>query len=106
MGDTCTRGCRFCNVKTSRTPAALDPNEPLATAEAIASWAIDYVVITSVDRDDLPDHGAGHLAQVVARPRAHRRSAGAPARRARAALRAPSGSARALSSAPLSVLCR
>ena len=48
MGDTCTRGCRFCNVKTSRTPPALDPLEAANTAEQIASWGVDYVVITSV----------------------------------------------------------
>ncbi|KAJ1636643.1 hypothetical protein T492DRAFT_625301 [Pavlovales sp. CCMP2436] len=65
MGDTCTRGCRFCNVKTSKTPPALDPDEPRKTAEAIASWEIDYVVITSVDRDDLPDHGSTHLGEVI-----------------------------------------
>lgn len=51
MGDTCTRGCRFCAVKTSRTPPALDPDEPRNTAAAIASWGLDYVVLTSVDRD-------------------------------------------------------
>ncbi|KAJ1426628.1 hypothetical protein B484DRAFT_397500 [Ochromonadaceae sp. CCMP2298] len=65
MGDTCTRGCSFCSVKTSRTPAPLDPMEPANTAEAIASWGLDYVVLTSVDRDELPDQGAGHFAQTV-----------------------------------------
>ncbi|XP_062110213.1 lipoyl synthase 2, mitochondrial-like [Humulus lupulus] len=65
LGDTCTRGCRFCNVKTSRTPPPLDPNEPTNVAEAIASWGLDYVVITSVDRDDLPDQGSGHFAETV-----------------------------------------
>ncbi|KAJ0110420.1 hypothetical protein Patl1_02194 [Pistacia atlantica] len=65
LGDTCTRGCRFCNVKTSRTPPPPDPNEPTNVAEAIASWGLDYVVITSVDRDDLPDQGSGHFAQTV-----------------------------------------
>ncbi|EPS65537.1 lipoyl synthase, mitochondrial, partial [Genlisea aurea] len=65
LGDTCTRGCRFCNVKTSRTPPPPDPNEPLNVAEAIASWGLDYVVITSVDRDDLPDQGSGHFAETV-----------------------------------------
>lgn len=53
MGDTCTRGCSFCAIKTSRTPPPLDPNEPKRVAEAIASWDIGYVVLTSVDRDDL-----------------------------------------------------
>ncbi|CAN0914929.1 Lipoyl synthase, mitochondrial [Linum grandiflorum] len=65
LGDTCTRGCRFCNVKTSRTPPPPDPNEPGNVAEAIASWGLDYVVITSVDRDDLDDQGSGHFAETV-----------------------------------------
>uniref|UniRef100_A0A5B7C343 Lipoyl synthase, mitochondrial n=1 Tax=Davidia involucrata TaxID=16924 RepID=A0A5B7C343_DAVIN len=65
LGDTCTRGCRFCNVKTSRAPPPPDPNEPSNVAEAIASWGLDYVVITSVDRDDLPDQGSGHFAETV-----------------------------------------
>lgn len=51
MGDTCTRGCRFCSVKTARQPPPLDPNEPFNTAKAIADWGLDYVVLTSVDRD-------------------------------------------------------
>lgn len=51
LGDTCTRGCRFCSIKTSRAPPAPDPNEPINTATAIASWGLDYVVLTSVDRD-------------------------------------------------------
>ncbi|KAI3507866.1 hypothetical protein L1887_22861 [Cichorium endivia] len=54
LGDICTRGCRFCNVKTSRTPPPPDPNEPSNVAEAIASWGLEYVVITSVlSLDDL-----------------------------------------------------
>ncbi|KAL6561389.1 sphingosine N-acyltransferase subunit lip1 [Orobanche minor] len=65
LGDTCTRGCRFCNVKTSRSPPPPDPNEPTNVAEAIASWGLEYVVITSVDRDDLPDQGSGHFAETV-----------------------------------------
>ena len=65
MGDTCTRGCRFCSVKTARAPAPLDPNEPEKTAEAIAKWGLDYIVITSVDRDDVPDAGASHIAKTV-----------------------------------------
>ncbi|KAG0469643.1 hypothetical protein HPP92_015729 [Vanilla planifolia] len=65
LGDTCTRGCRFCNVKTSAHPPAPDPNEPSNVAEAIASWGLDYVVITSVDRDDLPDQGSGHFAETI-----------------------------------------
>lgn len=51
MGDTCTRGCRFCSVKTARHPPPPDPEEPYNTAKAIAAWGLDYVVLTSVDRD-------------------------------------------------------
>mmetsp|Transcript_7045 Transcript_7045/g.8078 ORF Transcript_7045/g.8078 Transcript_7045/m.8078 type:complete len:399 (+) Transcript_7045:229-1425(+) len=65
MGDTCTRGCRFCAVKTSRAPPPLDPEEPKKTAEAVASWGVGYIVITSVDRDDIPDQGSEHLAKTV-----------------------------------------
>lgn len=65
MGDTCTRGCRFCSVKTSRTPGPLDPNEPEHTAAAIAEWGLGYVVLTTVDRDDLADGGAHHFAKTV-----------------------------------------
>mmetsp|Transcript_9710 Transcript_9710/g.13962 ORF Transcript_9710/g.13962 Transcript_9710/m.13962 type:complete len:366 (+) Transcript_9710:12-1109(+) len=65
MGDTCTRGCRFCAVKTSRTPPPLDPDEPTKVANAIKKWGLDYVVLTSVDRDDLQDQGAGHFRKVV-----------------------------------------
>ncbi|KAG2465357.1 LIAS protein, partial [Polypterus senegalus] len=65
MGDTCTRGCRFCSVKTSRQPPPLDPDEPLNTAKAIAEWGLDYVVLTSVDRDDIADGGAEHIAKTV-----------------------------------------
>lgn len=65
MGDTCTRGCRFCSVKTNRKPAAPDPMEPENTAEAISRWGLGYVVLTTVDRDDLIDGGAHHLAETV-----------------------------------------
>ncbi|KAF4790405.1 Lipoyl synthase, mitochondrial [Turdus rufiventris] len=65
MGDTCTRGCRFCSVKTARNPPPLDPQEPYNIAKAIAEWGLDYVVLTSVDRDDLPDGGAEHFAKTV-----------------------------------------
>jgi lipoyl synthase len=51
MGDTCTRGCRFCSVKTSKTPPPLDVHEPEHTAEAISRWGLGYIVLTSVDRD-------------------------------------------------------
>lgn len=65
MGDTCTRGCRFCSVKTSRAPPPLDPHEPEHTAEALSRWGLGYVVLTSVDRDDLPDGGASHFAETI-----------------------------------------
>lgn len=65
LGDTCTRGCRFCSVKTNRKPAAPDPMEPENTAEAISRWGLGYVVLTTVDRDDLIDGGAHHLAETV-----------------------------------------
>lgn len=65
MGDTCTRGCRFCSVKTARRPPPLDLDEPIKTAKAIKSWGVDYIVLTSVDRDDLPDGGAEHIAATV-----------------------------------------
>ena len=65
MGDTCTRGCRFCAVNTSQTPAPLDPNEPANTAQAVAKWGVGYIVLTSVDRDDVPDGGAEHFAETV-----------------------------------------
>ena len=51
LGDTCTRGCRFCSVKTSKHPPPPDPLEPVNTAEAVTEWGLDYVVLTSVDRD-------------------------------------------------------
>lgn len=65
MGDQCTRGCRFCSVKTNKAPPKLDPNEPRNTAKAIADWNLHYVVITSVDRDDLADQGSNHFAETV-----------------------------------------
>ena len=64
-GDTCTRGCRFCAVNTARTPAPPDDAEPESTARAIADWGVGYVVLTSVDRDDIPDGGAEHFARTV-----------------------------------------
>ncbi|KAL2257157.1 hypothetical protein VTK26DRAFT_585 [Humicola hyalothermophila] len=70
MGDTCTRGCRFCSVKTSRRPPPLDPHEPENTAEALARWGLGYVVLTSVDRDDLADGGARHFAETIRRIKA------------------------------------
>lgn len=65
MGDTCTRGCRFCSVKTSKAPPPLDPHEPENTAEALKRWGLGYVVLTSVDRDDLADGGARHFAETI-----------------------------------------
>jgi lipoic acid synthetase len=64
MGDTCTRACAFCNVTTGK-PAPLDPTEPARVADAVAKMGLKHVVITSVDRDDLADGGAGHFAAVV-----------------------------------------
>ncbi len=65
MGDTCTRACAFCNVRTGR-PAPLDADEPQNTADAVARMELEHVVITSVDRDDLDDGGAAHFAAVIA----------------------------------------
>src|SRR4051794_17372842 len=87
MGDTCTRGCRFCSVKTSKAPPPLDIHEPENTAEAISRWGLGYIVLTSVDRDgsifsihpfrrkwrvsescrfiDLADGGAAHFAETI-----------------------------------------
>jgi lipoic acid synthetase len=65
LGDTCTRGCKFCAVKTDVAPEPPDEEEPWHTADAVYKWGIDYVVLTSVDRDDLPDGGASHFAQTV-----------------------------------------
>ena len=70
MGDTCTRACAFCNVKTG-LPTALDAAEPEHVAQATAKLGLTHVVITSVDRDDLDDGGAGHFAAVIAAIRAH-----------------------------------
>ncbi|MCB0403191.1 MAG: lipoyl synthase [Bdellovibrionales bacterium] len=65
MGDTCTRGCRFCNVKTGNPRGVLDELEPIKVASAISQMDLNYVVLTSVDRDDLPDGGADHFARTV-----------------------------------------
>ena len=64
MGDTCTRACSFCNVRTGM-PEALDADEPNRVADAVAKLGLRHVVITSVDRDDLADGGAGHFAAVI-----------------------------------------
>src|SRR5438067_11858695 len=64
MGDVCTRGCRFCDV-ASGVPAPLDPLEPRHLAEAVGRLGLDYLVVTSVNRDELPDGGASHFAQAI-----------------------------------------
>ena len=81
MGDTCTRACAFCNVKTG-LPGALDPNEPAHVGEATAKLGLAHIVVTSVDRDDLADGGAQHFADTIRAIRArcpadHHRSADA-----------------------------
>ena len=65
MGDTCTRGCRFCSVKSAKNPGVLDPEEPKKLAETVNNLALKYVVLTTVDRDDLPDQGASHIARCI-----------------------------------------
>ena len=64
MGDTCTRACAFCNVKTG-LPGPLDPDEPRRVGQAVAALGLAHIVITSVDRDDLADGGAAHFAAVI-----------------------------------------
>jgi len=65
MGGICTRGCRFCAVTTGNPGGALDLDEPENTARAVAAMAARYIVVTSVDRDDLPDSGASHFAATI-----------------------------------------
>ena len=67
LGDECTRRCRFCAVKTVDRAAPPDPNEPEHVGRAVSAMGVGYVVITSVDRDDLEDGGAGHYADCVLR---------------------------------------
>jgi lipoic acid synthetase len=64
MGDTCTRACAFCNVRTGK-PGALDAGEPVRVAAAVAALGLAHVVVTSVDRDDLADGGAAHFAATI-----------------------------------------
>ena len=64
MGDICSRSCRFCHVKSGK-PSALDPDEPTKVAEAVAKLGLTYVVLTSVNRDELSDGGANHFARTV-----------------------------------------
>lgn len=65
MGEVCTRGCRFCHIKTGNPKGVLDKDEPEKVAHSISQMDLKYVVITSVDRDDLPDQGAGHFAKTI-----------------------------------------
>ena len=64
MGDTCTRACAFCDVKTGK-PGKLDLTEPYKVAEAVFKLKLKHVVITSVDRDDLQDGGSNHFYDVI-----------------------------------------
>jgi lipoic acid synthetase len=65
LGDTCTRACKFCNVKTGNPKGFINPEEIQNTSNMVKIMSLRYVVITSVDRDDLPDHGASHFAAVI-----------------------------------------
>ncbi|MGZ4396390.1 MAG: lipoyl synthase, partial [Gaiellaceae bacterium] len=65
LGDTCTRACRYCYVNSGRPEHAPDPLEPLRLAQAAAQMGLRHVVVTSVDRDDVPDRGAGHFAATI-----------------------------------------
>jgi lipoic acid synthetase len=71
LGETCTRGCRFCSVQTGKPGGAVDSNEPENTAISLAEMGLAYVVLTMVDRDDLPDGGAAHVAKTVRRIKHH-----------------------------------
>jgi lipoic acid synthetase len=72
LGDTCTRACRYCYVHSGRPDAPPDPLEPLRLAHAAAQMGLDHVVVTSVDRDDLPDRGAAHFAATIRSLKARR----------------------------------
>lgn len=72
LGDTCTRGCRFCAVASGDPRGAIDPREPENVGRALAELDLAYVVLTMVDRDDLTDGGASHVAQTVQRIKHHR----------------------------------
>lgn len=65
MGDVCTRACKFCHVKTGNPKGWLDKEEPKKASEMVNTMGLKYLVITSVDRDDLPDYGASHFAAIV-----------------------------------------
>lgn len=66
LGDICTRGCKFCAVTTGNPRMQLDPHEPEKIARSVADMDLKYIVLTSVDRDDLPDQGAAHFCETVA----------------------------------------
>src|SRR3989338_4916719 len=72
LGDTCTRGCRFCHVKTGNPRGYINPHEPELLGQCVAELDLDYIVLTSVDRDDLPDQGSGHFAECIRRVRHYR----------------------------------
>jgi lipoic acid synthetase len=65
MGSVCTRGCRFCAVTSGHPKGYLDPLEPWKVAQVVSEWGLDYIVLTSVARDDLPDGGAEHFAKTI-----------------------------------------
>ena len=65
LGDTCTRACRYCSVNSGKPSEPPDPDEPAHVAEAVVRLGLDHAVVTSVDRDDLPDYGAGHFKQTI-----------------------------------------
>lgn len=69
MGKECTRACGFCSISFNNTPKALDPSEPLRTAESVLALELKHVVLTMVARDDIPDGGANHLGAIVAKIR-------------------------------------
>lgn len=71
LGETCTRGCRFCSVQTGKPGGTVDPNEPENTAISLGEMGLAYVVLTMVDRDDLADGGAAHVARTVCRIKHH-----------------------------------
>lgn len=71
LGETCTRGCRFCSVNTGKPGGIVDPDEPDNTALSLAEMGLAYVVLTMVDRDDLTDGGAAHVAKTVRRIKHH-----------------------------------
>lgn len=76
LGEVCTRGCRFCGVKTGNPGGLVDDSEPERVAQAVAELGLSYVVLTSVDRDDLPDGGASQFARTVRAIKAHDSSGG------------------------------